>query len=551
MEPSTTFSLLGWPFVFLVVFAAITMISVVCLLGGPVSYKTSIVLSSFVVVFSRSIPVYSADFLTTPDSFYYALADRNVYDFGTIVPHAGAQPSLTESILNWPVYHVSVASFAHISGLPILECERIFPLLLGLITFLTVLALFKRIVRSEKLALIAALVGCSGGVVAFYQAESVQQGLAFCLMAGLLLTANLNSGFRTSLMMILVFVVLLLSHRFSGLLMTLVIGVWVVLSLLPGLSRARWPEHLNPFRTESGLPGTWILAALLAIGLTFHVIVFSRFSQEAFLALSTLPPVSAAIAGSQPLNYYKWILVFVALPSIVAVTRCASCRPGRRMLVVLVSFIIAGIVGNYVLFSPLDRIIGLATTVASVFSLATVGIVLMSGKPSSRSSMRRRGILVMILVLLLCLSSTMSIFSSYASQPNLYTPESAAGTLPSPWCSRMNQYSAAGTFLNETGIEGQQYFCDSFTYITLFYFASLDPRNAHTQTTYEWALSGMKSGHLDSSIARGFTVVVDESSGELFFEKGSPNRLSSSMLIEWSGEVNRPYDNGVIWVVSS
>ena len=112
--------------------------------------------------------------------------------------------------------------------------------------------------------------------------------------------------------------------------------------------------------------------------LSYHFFGYFSFGKGILTALKELTPSASLVtAGSQVplqvtlLNAAKYILLFLALPSLVYIFKTKNINEYRCGLL-LVCVLIGGVIGTFIIFSPIDRIMGFYMPFAAIFGALTV-----------------------------------------------------------------------------------------------------------------------------------------------------------------------------------
>jgi len=438
----------------LIVLGVLLLVS--CLIYASIKAKSSrevaLVLLGIMLlsILARSIPHLRLAYPPLADPYYYAISALNIIDYGTL------QPILTDwfggirAHLHWPMMHLFTAGAVKITGIDSMWFFRFQQPLLGGIFALTVFALAKEVTRNNTIALLSALFASLSDVVIYYQSEYHPQGFAgivFVLFLYIYLKSRGTGRLRYYVLALVCVGAFVLSHHFSSLFIALLalgfIGLNHLISILPQRI-GRITQVARELRADYNL---WTIIAVG--GLAYHFVGYSglvRGFLRRFVEVSAEPSAALVAAGTGVpmlttlLNSAKWGIFLLAIFSIVKVIR--TPRPHQfRLLLLLACILLAGFVGTYIIWGPIDRMIVFYAPLVSIFAAMTVHRLF----TLNRFSFRRTQVIRAATVLMVTLLLTAGFFNS-SRVPAIYFKNSQVNnyywynnTLP-----RMNECKAAG-----------------------------------------------------------------------------------------------------------
>jgi len=369
----------------LVVLGVLLLVS--CLIYASIKAKSSrdvvLVLLGIVLlsILARSIPHLRLTYPPLVDPYYHAVSALNIIDYGTLQPILGGWYGGVNAHLHWPMMHLFTAGVVNITGIDSMWFFRFQEPLLGGIFALSVFALAKEATKSNPVALLSALCASLSDVVIYYQSEYHAQGFAvifFVLFLYIYLKSRTTGRLGYSVLALACLVVFLLSHHFSSLFVTLLaigfIGLNQLISILPQRI-GRVTQVAREVRADYNL---WTIVAVA--GLAYHVMIYfsplqsfiGRFVEPTLEPTASLVVVGAGVPMlATLLNLAKWGIFLLAAFSIVKIIRTPWPHE-LRLLVLLACILLAGFVGEYIIWGPVDRMIVFYAPLASIFAAMTV-----------------------------------------------------------------------------------------------------------------------------------------------------------------------------------
>lgn len=375
--------------VFLLVFAEILLF--VCgafMLRSQVDSLLLLPQMLIFVIIVRAIPNLRLLYPPLHDPYYHYVCTLNILDYGTLDPVLGWWYGGLNRQLHWPDMHLLTTALSNIANIDVMQLFRYQEPLMGAIFFLSVFILAEQVTDNHAVAVISSLFASLGDTVIFYQSEYHPQGLATVLFVFILyFLFKLNVGKKVAFRYLFLICCLSfsLSHYFTPLFIALIFIMYLVLSLtlryLPllvseGSGIKSFLDGLTPGHQSDIYPV--LIAALFA--LMYHIVFYDSAFSEFISAADANPVLSASLISlNQPeiplitsiLSSSKWGLFLLAAVSIAWVYWSKN-RQELQLGMLLVCFIFAGAVGNYLVASPLDRIIAYYTPIAAIFAALTV-----------------------------------------------------------------------------------------------------------------------------------------------------------------------------------
>ena len=268
----------------------------------------------------------------------------------------------------------------------------------------------KEATKSNSVALLSALIASLSDVVIYYQSEYHAQGFAvipFVLFLYIYLKSRTTGRLSYYVLALVCLVAFLLSHHFSSLFVTLLaigfIGLNQLISILPQRI-GRVTQVARELRADYNL---WTIVAVA--GLAYHVMIYfsplqsfvGRYVEPQLEPTASLVAVGVGVPMlATLLNLAKWGIFLLAAFSIVRLIR--TPRPHElRLLVLLACILLAGFVGEYIIWGPVDRMIVFYAPLASIFAAMTVHKLFTLNKFSFRRTQVIKVATVFIIGLLL------------------------------------------------------------------------------------------------------------------------------------------------------
>ena len=340
------------------------------------------------VIIVRAIPNLRLLYPPLHDPYYHYVCTLNILDYGTLDPVLGWWYGGLDRQLHWPDMHLLTTALSNIANIDVMQLFRCQEPLLGAIFFLAVFLLAKQVTNNYTVAVISSLFASLGDTVIFYQSEYHPQSFAMVLFVFILyflFKLNVSKKIAFRYLFLICCLSFSLSHYFTPLFIALIFIMYLVLSLtlryLPLLvsEGSRIKSFLDGL-TPGHQSDTYSILIVALFALMYHIVFYDSAFSEFISAADANPVLSASLISlSQPeiplitsvLSSSKWGLFLLAVVSIAWVYWSKN-RQELRLGMLLVCFIFAGAVGNYLVASPLDRIIAYCTPIASIFEALTV-----------------------------------------------------------------------------------------------------------------------------------------------------------------------------------
>ena len=363
-----------------------------------------IALSTFLV---RAIPNLRLALPPLHDPYYHFICTENILKYGNLESQVNGWYEYAPLQLHWPDMHLLTVDLNLVAGVDLMDLYRFQEPLIGVAFMLGVFILARAVTKSDRIALMAAIIASFSDVVIFYQAEYHPQGLALVFFT-LILFAFLRSRDRATIPFAAVFMILVgsmtLSHHFSSLLMCILAVGAIAVSLI--VARMGWFEYTraNFLRDQN----TWLLLGVLT--LSYHVFVYIAPLKE-FISL-LLPGISAvasvvAFDLSAPSSYpvalsllkaLKYVAIALAFGFLLFLVARKKMDINKVWLViVLVPLLAFGALASLIPSAPSDRVLAFAMPLIGVFA----GILVISFfNEREAGSWRQTGFAATVVVLL-------------------------------------------------------------------------------------------------------------------------------------------------------
>lgn len=332
---------------------------------------------------ARAVPNLRLSYPPLHDPYYHFVCTLNVIEYGTLRPILGWWYSGVDTQLHWPDMHLITTALVETTNIDAMQFFRFQEAFMGMIFFLAVFLLTKTVTNNNGVALLAGLFASISDVTIFYQSEYHPQGISFVYFV-LLLYAFAKSrqvidvSYRyLSLIFATVFV---LSHYFSPLFIALIFSSYITVMLMTRIFSSFnviWNKYGNMFEDVT-LDYAYFLIVIIA-SLSYHFFVYYG-PLKTFIGMASGPALEGHLISIGQTNVplltsilasSKWGLFVLAIISILLIFKTKNTNE-FRLGVITVCIIFAGIVGNYVVASPLDRIIGFYVPFAAIFASFTL-----------------------------------------------------------------------------------------------------------------------------------------------------------------------------------
>jgi hypothetical protein len=340
---------------------------------------------SLIFVFiARAVPNLRLSYPPLHDPYFHFVAALNVINFGTLEPILGWWYSGTDVQLHWPIMHLLTTALVNITNVDVMQFFRYQEPAMGVIFFLAVFMLAKTLINNNGVAIISALFASLSDVIIFYQSEYHPQGLAIIFFI-LLLYAFIKSRQINNICfryVALIFsVVFILSHYFTPLFLALIFGTYAVLLLtVRSFSSLKFIQN-RFYEIVGDIKSDFSFVIIIVISsIAYHFLVYSVFLYQILGMVRRESPLNVQLVsiGQQNvplltsiLSSSKWGIFFLAAISVLWILKTKNTNE-FRLSVFFICIIIAGIIGNYVVASPLDRIIAFYIPFAAVFASLTL-----------------------------------------------------------------------------------------------------------------------------------------------------------------------------------
>lgn len=343
---------------------------------------------SFVFIV-RAIPNLRLLYPPLHDPYFHYVCTLNVLDYGTLDPVLGWWYGMVDIQLHWPDMHLLTTVLTNITNVDVTQVFRFQEPLIGIIFFLGVFLLAKQITKNDAIALLSSLFASLSATIIFYQSEYHPQGFAITIYIYILyLLFVLNSSKKLPFRyLFLIFCFLFtLSHYFSPLFIAILLLLYLVVSvtlqylIFPIIKKGIFIKYFT---------APLILGIRYNIGMTLIVIISTLVYQIVFYDsaiygfishVNTDSVLSAGLISlnrpdvpliSSILNTSKWGLFLLAIVSIIWIYQSKDPQE-FRLAILFMCIVCAGAVGNYLIASPLDRIIAFYTPIAAIFGSLTL-----------------------------------------------------------------------------------------------------------------------------------------------------------------------------------
>jgi len=340
------------------------------------------------VIIIRAIPNLRLIYPPLHDPYFHYVCALNILDYGTLDPILGWWYGLLGRQLHWPVMHLLTTILCQIANIDIIQLLRYQEPFLGAFLFLGVFLLAEQVTNNHTVAFIASLFATLGDTVIFYQSEYHPQSHAMVLFVFILyflfkLKSSKKIAFRC--LFLICCLGFSLSHYFTPLFIALIFIIYLALSLalqyLPllvsGENRVKSFLYDLSYGQQSD---SYLILTVVLFALVYHIAFYDSAFSEFVSAVGTNPVISASLISlnrpdipliTSVFSSLKWGLFLLALVSIIWIYWSKN-RQEFRLGMLFICFFLAGAVGNFLVASPLDRIIAFYTPIAAIFAALTV-----------------------------------------------------------------------------------------------------------------------------------------------------------------------------------
>jgi hypothetical protein len=344
---------------------------------------------SLIFVFiARALPNLRLSYPPLHDPYYHYVCTLNILEYGTLKPVLGWWYSGVNTQLHWPDMHLLSTPLVYIANIDVMQVFRFQEPAMGIIFFLAVFILAKTVTNNDGVAMLSALFASLSGIIIFYHSEYHPQGLAMVYLI-LLLYAFIKSRSRSRLInkiyfryVALIFcTAFLLSHYFTPLFLALIFIMYLMILLIARALSSYAPINDKLFKIVEDIGYDYSFFMIVIISsLAYHFVVYTSAVKE-FIRMAGTVAVSHGhlVSIGQPdiplltpiLNSTKWGLFILAVISILWIIKTKNTNE-FRLACFFICIVFAGIIGNYVIASPLDRLIGFYEPFAAVFGSLTL-----------------------------------------------------------------------------------------------------------------------------------------------------------------------------------
>jgi len=351
----------------------------------PFQLKTSVefylILPQYLIFafITRALPTLRFTYQPLSDPYYYFISTLNIADYGTLQPVLSWWYGLTQQQLTWPNLHLIGSSLMNLTGIHSIEILRYLLPAMGVIFFLGVFLLIKEITSNNTVAILAGLIASTSDSVLFYQSEYHPQGLAlvyFIFLLALVIRYFSTPSMLNGFLMIVYALVFSLSHHFSsvffGLLSVFILlSFWLYQHYFSRYFKFNNSKHFNFFL----LP--WIIIAFLMLfSHIFNYPAFLKVVHEmmryqfeptgALFTYGSTIPLQVTI-----LNSTKYLLLALAIISILYIYKSKN-KKEFFCFIIFIGILISGVIGTFIAFIPVDRLIGFYIPFAALFAALTL-----------------------------------------------------------------------------------------------------------------------------------------------------------------------------------
>jgi hypothetical protein len=437
------------------------------------------------------------------DPYWYFIKETNILQFGITNPALGWWWDQLSLQLHWPLMDLLAASTVKVAGVDAGLLWRFQEPLVGSLFVLVAFILAKLVVKNDGPALLAALIALSAGPVIFYQAEFVPQGLAFLYFALLVYTFVKLRAIKNRSMYVafgVFLLALIFCHTFSSLFIGLfAIGVILIPRVLVFAPRLE-PEFKKILRELSRDYVVWLIIAVST--LAYHLVAYAGFVAQILNSLleTNAPQAQLLSVGAQvPLSYtllngLQYVLLFLAGISLVLTIKTRDVTR-VQCAILIVAFLVVGVIGTYVFFLPVDRIIGFYTPLGASFAALTIYSIkdrwfLSIGKPF------KTGLLISIV----CIVLVAGVINSQV--PAVFFKDSGANPFyfSSNDLSSINRLNTSGTWINQHVNQNSRVAVEFDTLPAVWYYG------IHPQASWSYAGQGVSAAYI-TQVGAQYVVV--------------------------------------------
>jgi len=439
----------------------------------------------------RAIPVLRLPYQPLADPYYYFISTLNVTDYGTLQPILTWWYGLVQQQLTWPDLHLIGAFIMNITGNQSIEILRYVLPVMGVFFFLGVFLLTKEITNNINIALLAGLFASTSDSVLFYQSEYHPQGIAYLYFVFLFVLIiryfSVPSLLNGSLMIVYA-LIYSISHHFSSILL----GLMSIFFVLAFWIFQRYSSPYFKFNDSGKFDfflHPWILIAILMI--TNHIFRYPEFLRVVSDAMryqikptATLVSYGSTVPIQQTiLNSTKYLLLALAIISIIYIYRSKN-KKEFFSFVIFIGVFICGIIGTFIAFVPVDRLIGFYVPFAALFAALT--LFRFRNIWFTGLGMKIKYLLILVVSIMILIAGPLNFFA-----PGLIFHDSPKNSYywNSDDFSGYSTYGIPGYWINSYISKSSTFFASGssntdFNYMIPYFYGHLPENNIFSSDTY-------------------------------------------------------------------
>jgi hypothetical protein len=463
------------------IFIAVFTLTLLLVYGAFILKKTTdlyfLLPQSLIFSFiARAVPNLRLSYPPLHDPYFHFVCTLNVIEYGTLKPILGWWYGGVDRQLHWPDIHLITVSLVKITGIDTMQFFRFQEPAMGIVLFLAVFLLAKTVTESNSVALLAGLFASLNDILIFFQSEYHPEGISFVYFVLLLYTfikSRQVIDVRYRCISLFIAMVFALSHYFTPFFLSIVFSSYVAVTLitkfLSNFSVIR-DKYRNIF--ENVISDHVYFLIVILFSLFYHLFVFSGAFYD-FLYMASRPVVPASLVSigqnSVPLftsilSLSKWGLFILAIISIMLIFKTKNTNE-FRLGVLVVCIMSGGVIGNYVVSSPLNRLIAYYVPFAAIFASLTLNRYI-DGRFGGVHKNRK----VIVSILIASILMTAGFFNSQT--PAYFFKDTKIDTFY--WYSNrlpsMNEYKSAGEWIGAFSGKNPSYRFEFDTRIIPFYY---------------------------------------------------------------------------------
>lgn len=435
-------SLLIFTFIFILIYGS-------CFIRGNLDVYFFLPQSLIFCFIARAIPNIRLSYPPLHDPYFHYVCTSNILFIGSLEPVFSWWYGMLNRQLHWPAMHLNTVALVDIANINLMQIFRFQEPIMGIIFFLAMFCLAKTVSKNDTVALWAGLFTCINDITIFYQSEYHPQGISmvyFLLIIYVFIKSRQFSGMSYRYILLIFSLIFMLSHYFTPLFLSIILSSYVFVKIIFSAT-----SKLNLF--NKSLPDIPLeyncLLIIILMSVSYHIFVYTPVIEGFMntigsnptlntnlikLGVKTVPLLTSILASS------KWLMFFLAVISLLWIFRTKN-KLEFRLGLLLFCIIFSGIIGNYVIVSPLDRIISYYVPFAAFFASLTV--YRFKNEWFDFINQNRKAICCASVTALIL---TMSFFNAY--QPSFYFQDSKIDTYY--WYSnrlpKMDEYVAGGSW---------------------------------------------------------------------------------------------------------